>query len=439
MKEGRERPRRWLPVVGVAVLAALILGGVGLARREAGETPGPSGLTSREEVAVTVEPVTPRAIRRVVAAVGSLYGQEEITISSKVDGRVARVHYDIGDVVRPGELLLEIDPTDYQLAVAEGRRALDLELARVGLKELPRTEVNVAHLPSVARAEAQERNTAARFERVRRLGGVVAAEERDLVEKDHAVAQAEYKQALLDAQTALASARYRQAALETALQKLADTRVLAPRIAGAKGGVEFVVCQREVSQGEMVRGTFGMSTTLFKLVIDRTLKLKAMIPERYKGELKQGQTAELEVEAYPGRKFTGTVSRINPAVDRTSRTFSVEIQVNNDDRQLSPGSFAKVAVITGTDSAARTVPEEALVRFAGVTKVFVVQGDKAHEVPVSTGVTLPLRQGGQDRFQVEVQGDLPLGALVVTSGQSHLAEGTPVRIKPQTPAGSSGR
>jgi RND family efflux transporter MFP subunit len=429
MKEGRERPRRWLPIVGVTVLAALILGGVGLARRETGETAGPSAQTPREEVAVTVEPVTPRAIRRVVAAVGSLYGQEEITISSKVDGRVARVHHDIGDVVRPGELLLEIDPTDSQLAVAEARRAVELELARVGLKELPRTEVNVALLPSVARAEAQERNTAARLERVRRLAGVVAAEERDLVEKDHSVARAEYKQALLDAQTALASARYRQAALETALQKLADTRVLAPRVEGAKGPAEFVVCQREVSQGEMVRGTLGMNTVLFKLVVDRPLKLKAMIPEKYKGEIQPGQSAELEVEAFPGRTFTGTVARINPSVDRTSRTFSVEIQVGNDDRRLSPGSFAKVAVITGTDPTARTVPEEALVRFAGVTKVFVVQGDKAHEVPISTGVTLPLRQGGQDRFQVQVQGDLPPGAMVVTSGQSHLAEGTPVRIK----------
>jgi RND family efflux transporter MFP subunit len=429
MKEGRERRRRWLPLVAVAVLAALILGGVGLARRETGEKAGPSAQTPREEVAVTVEPVTPRAIRRVVAAVGSLYGQEEITISSKVDGRVARVHHDIGDVVRPGELLLEIDPTDYQLSVAEARRAVELELARVGLKELPRTEVDVALLPSVARAEAQERNTAARLERVRRLGGVVAAEERDLLEKDHTVARAEYKQALLDAQTALASARYRQAALETALQKFADTRVLAPRVEGAKGPAEFVVSQREVSPGEMVRGSLGMNTVLFKLVVDRPLKLKVMIPEKYKGDVQPGQSAELEVEAYPGRKFTGTVARINPLVDRTSRTFSVEIQVANDDRRLSPGSFAKVAVITGTDSSARTVPEEALVRFAGVTKVFVVQGDKAHEVPVSTGVTLPLRQGGQDRFQVEVQGDLPPGALVVTSGQSHLAEGTPVRIK----------
>jgi RND family efflux transporter MFP subunit len=281
----------------------------------------------------------------------------------------------------------------------------------------------------VARAEAQERNTAARVERVRRLGGVVAAEERDLLEKDHSVARAEYKQALLDAQTALASARYRQAALETALQKLADTRVLAPRVEGTKGPAEFVVCQREVSPGEMVRGSLGMNTVLFKLVVDRSLKLKVMVPEKYKGEVQPGQSAELEVEAYPGRKFTGTVARINPSVDRSSRTFSVEIQVGNDDRRLSPGSFAKVAVITGTDPAARTVPEEALVRFAGVTKVFVVRGDKAHEVPVSTGVTLPLRQGGQDRFQVEVQGDLPPGALVVTSGQSHLAEGTPVRIK----------
>jgi RND family efflux transporter MFP subunit len=261
------------------------------------------------------------------------------------------------------------------------------------------------------------------------LGRVAAPEDRDSAEKDFAVAQAEHNQALLDAQTALASARYRQATLETSLQKLADTNVLVPRVQMSQSGgpAEFVVCQREVAEGEMVRAM--PSTLLFKLAIDRPLKLKAMVPERHKGEVKTGQAAELEVEAFPGQKFTGTVSRISPAVERSSRTFQVEILVANEDRKLSPGSFAKVTLITRIDTTSRTVPEEAIIRFAGVTKLFVVREDKAHEVQVRTGITLPVTQSGQGRFWVEVEGDLPPGSMVVTSGQSRLAEGTPVRVR----------
>ena len=61
--------------------------------------------------------MTARSVRRTVSAVGSLYGRDEVNITPKVEGRVVKIHRDVGDVVRPGDVLLEIDPTDYQLAV----------------------------------------------------------------------------------------------------------------------------------------------------------------------------------------------------------------------------------------------------------------------------------------------------------------------------------
>src|SRR5262249_23038634 len=146
---------------------------------------------------------------------------------------------------------------------------------------------------------------------------------------------------------------------------------------------------------------------LFKLVIDRPLKLQATVPERHKGEVRVGQDAELEVEAYPGQRFAGKVARVNPMVERSSRTFTVEVHVANDDRRLAPGSFAKAAIRTRVDATARTVPEEALVSFAGVTKVFVVRAGKAREVPVRPGVPLDVGGPGKARTWVEVEGDLP--------------------------------
>ena len=94
-----------------------------------------------QPVTVTTELVTTRPVQRTVKIVGSLYGQEEIAVSAKIEGRVTRILHDVGDVVRPGDVLVEIDETDYRLSMNETQRALELELARLGLTELPTKRV----------------------------------------------------------------------------------------------------------------------------------------------------------------------------------------------------------------------------------------------------------------------------------------------------------
>jgi RND family efflux transporter MFP subunit len=430
------RAIRW--TVGLVIAGAAVGGGLLLVGRHGGAAQAPVERPA-VTVAVTLAPVTPRAVQRTVAVVGSLYGRDEIAILPKVDGRVIRIYHDVGDTIRPGEVLLELDPTDYELAAAEARRALELELAKLGLKELPGEAYDVSRLPMVVRAAAQERDAALRRDRVQRLGGVTSDEDRETAEMNWAVAKAGSQQALLDARATLAAARHRQAALDIALQKLKDTKVLVPgaaattapvRLAAADpaDGPEYAVAQRSVSEGEMVYAAPGMATTLYRLIIDRPLKLKATVPERFRGAVKVGQEVRLAVESYPGQEFAGQVARVNPSVDRASRTFQIEVHVPNDDRKLSPGSFAKAQVLTHTGQAP-TVPEEALVTFAGVTKVFVVQGEKAREVQVRTGQVVTVTDQGRPRTWIEVEGELPPGAPVITSGQTQLGDGTPVRVR----------
>lgn len=430
-KGGRWGRAVW-PLVAVAAAAVGVwwVAGRGAFGRATTEAEPKSHKKEPRAIAVTVESVTARPLRRTVAVVGSLYGREEVAVSPKVEGRIVKIHHDVGDAVRPGDLLLEIDPTDYRLAVEENQRALELELAKLGLKELPTTSLDVSVLPSVARAAAQEKNAATRRDRMRRIGGGASAEDRDQADTEHAVARANYQQAILDAEATLAAARHRLASLETSRQRLRDTRIVVPACETGSGPAEFAVCARTVSEGEIVRTMpFGDQQAMFRLVIDRPLKLKATVPERHRGEVKVGQNAELTVEAYPGRLFAGTVSRVNPTVDRTSRTFQVEILVPNAQRQLSAGSFAKVAIVTEADASAQTVPEEAVIDFAGVTKVFTVSDGRAREVKVRIGEALRIDDGPLVRTWVEVDGDLPAGAAVVTSGQSKLADGTPVRVR----------
>jgi RND family efflux transporter MFP subunit len=442
MRSTRRKGVRWL------VLLAILASGVGgVAARHAlsdqrgreGEAPSASEghaeakpAPAAEVIAVTTELPARRKAQRAVEVVGTLHGRDEVEISAKVEGQVIRIHHDIGDVVAPGDLLLEIDPTDYRIAIAEGQRGLELELSRLGLGAMPTSNFDVAQLPSVVRASARAWNAEARLARFNRLGagGAVTIEDRQQAQTDHQVAKAEHQQAILEAQATLASARQREASLETFGQRLKDTKVVVPR--PSDGASEYVVCKREVAEGEMVRSMPGSSTALFQLVIDQPLKLKVTVPERHKGEIRPDQDVDLSVDAYPGERFRGRVARISPSIDRASRTFQVEVTVPNDDRRLSPGAFAKASILTRVDPDALAIPEEALVSFAGVTKVFVLREGKAKEVLVRAGEAAP---GEDQRTWIEVAGDLPGDAPVITSGQTRLADGVAVRLRePRDPA-----
>jgi len=439
------RVMRWLMMamatfVVVAGVAYVLKGGAAHGDRAANSAGG-----ERPAVAVTVAPVTLREVQRSVQIVGTFYGQEEVDVEAKVGGRVVKILHDIGDVVQPGDVLLEIDDTDYRLAAAEAERSMELELAKLGLRELPKEDFDASTLPTVVRAAHEEKNARSKLARRRSMKQFTTGEEMDQMETEFKIAEANHRQAVIEAEATLASVRQRQAALATALERLEETQLRVPqpsaerlkevqyaaRWAGLKpkdpAETEYVVSGRMVSEGEMIHTT--SDATIFHLVMDRPLKLKATVPERYVGEIKVGQRVEVSIEAYPDETFAGVVARMNPTVDRVSRTFQLEVMVANPERRLKSGSFAKASVLTREDPHAATVPEESLVTFAGVTKLFVVSGEQARAVPVEPGVRIEVASGKRVEHWVEVRGELPPGSPVVTSGQTQLADGTAVRLR----------
>jgi membrane fusion protein (multidrug efflux system) len=129
----------------------------------------------------------------------------------------------------------------------------------------------------------------------------------------------------------------------------------------------------------------------------------------------------LKVEAYPNDVFQARIARISPTIDSENRTFEIEAHVANKDHRLQHGSFAKASILTRAADQAVMAPLESLVTFAGVTKLFYLDGETVREVPVSLGV--------RDAGWVEVIGDLPQQGAVVTSGQTQLAAGSKVSIR----------
>jgi len=426
------RNKSWLILGGITVVGAVVLGAAGamnhVGHADSSAAPKrpatPAAAERAAAVSVTIAPVTFRPIQRSVEVVGTFCGQEEVLVTPEVDGRVVRVHHDMGDVVHVGDVLIEIDPTDYRLAVEEAHKALESELAKVGLADLPSGDFDVNLLPSVIRAQNMERNAARNLGRTRQLHErrIVPQEELDQTETDYRVAVANFQQTVMDARAVLAMARHKYALLLTAQKHLRDTQVVVPTPATVpddqRGKVEYSVAQRMVSDGEMARR--GTTTGVFKLVIDQTLKFQAAVPERYVGEVKLGLGVQLQVEAYGDRTFEGVVTRVSPTVDRLSRTFQIEAVVPNKSRELKAGGFAKAAILTRVDPQGKTVPVEALVTMVGVTKVFVVEKGAAHAVLVTPGIS--------GRGWVEVSGSLKSDSQVITSGHNNLAEGTLVTV-----------
>jgi multidrug efflux pump subunit AcrA (membrane-fusion protein) len=267
-------------------------------------------------------------------------------------------------------------------------------------------------------------------------------------------ARLDTKQRLLEAEQTLAAVRHRQAVLETAGKRLRDTRILAPAITvrtppvlapvlepatgsaarvvpaatDADPALAYTVAERFVSEGEIVRA--APPTKLFRLVVDSVLKLKAAVPERYASQVRPGQEVDLAVESLSGRTISGRVARVNPTVDTANRTFEVEVWVPNRERLLKSGSFATASILLGADAGAVTVPEEAIVRYAGVTKLFTVVDDKAVVVPVELGSRLDIAgPAGVVHRWVEVSGSLAVGVPVVTTGHSQLSDGASVRVR----------
>jgi multidrug efflux pump subunit AcrA (membrane-fusion protein) len=384
-------------------------------------------------VPVTVAPVGSVSLKRTVQVVGTLDAFKDVTLAPKVDGRVVRVRKDRGDVVQPGEVLLELDSADYVLDVEVARRALEAELAKLDLKALPPGDIDLEQVTAVAQARAQLDLARRELDRTKTLDsrGIGARADLDAAQTKVTVGEATKRLAETEARATLAHARRLRATLDLAEQRLRDTVIRAPVpdewgawaavVGPGLAPMQYTVANRMVWEGEMVRGM--PEKNVFRLVIAHILKLRVEVPERYGPEVAGGQPVEVRVDAFADRVFAGVVTRVSPTVDTQNRTFQVEVEVPNGEGRfkLKPGGFARADIHTRTDAGVLTVPVESVVSFAGVNKIFVADGEKAKAIEV--------KLGQREKDWVEVIGPVPAGAKVVTSGFSQLVDGSIIRVR----------
>jgi multidrug efflux pump subunit AcrA (membrane-fusion protein) len=395
---------------------------------------------SQQPRAATTVPVVLKAakvmpVQRAVDVVGTLYGEEETVVSAKVPGRIIALYKDVGDKVAPGEPLVQLKQNDYQLAVNKAQLAMEEALAKLGLKELPTKDFDVTKVPTVVRARLQAENAEAKYNRGKQLfeaqPPLMSPQDFADLETAVRVAKSAYEVELLTTRALVAEAHSLKGDVDIAQQRLTDATTKAPSTPEATTELvdtgqapgeahSYVVTARYVNVGELVREI----TPCYRLVDDNPIKLRAQVPERYVANVKVGQKVKASVDAYAGVEFVGKVSRVNPQINLENRMFSVEILIPNDDHRLKPGAFARAAVETHVDPNVIFVPQEAVVSFAGVNKVFTVKDGKAVEVNVEPGEARV-----ENNTYVEIASGLKGGENVVVSGTSKLATGVPVVVK----------
>lgn len=213
--------------------------------------------------------------------------------------------------------------------------------------------------------------------------------------------------------TAKAQMETAQAQINIAKQALADTEIRAPfdgRIAG-----------KPIQPGTVVSSGQG----IVRIIGSTGLYFEGDVPESAVDQVQPGKTTSVKIDALPGRTFVGYVVNVSPVSQDLGRLFQARIQINGDLSGVKPGMFASGEILLKSIPNATVIPSSAVVQRDGKSVVFIVDGNKAHQVPVTTGLS-------QDNY-IQVQG-LVAGQQVVVRGMEDLVDGTPVQAQPQTVA-----
>jgi RND family efflux transporter MFP subunit len=357
-----------------------------------------------------------RRLTQTVTAPGTLAADEQAALSFKVAGRVNEIKVDLGSQVRKGQVIANLETTEFKVRLQQAEAALQQARVRLGLPPLGADDGVEAENTSLARqARAVLEEAKSNRERTVQLvnQGIQSKADLDRVESTFKVAESRYQDAIEEVRNRQAILLQRRSELAIAQQQLIETTLYAP--------FDGAVRERRASLGEYLNSGAPVAT----IVRLHPLRLRVEVPEREAQGIKINQSVRVLVEGDNQQSYSGRVARLSPAFQEQSRTLIIEAEVDNRQGNLRPGSFAKAEIQTTATSDVVMVPVSAIVTFAGIQKVFSVKDGKALEKNVLVGKRLEGQPGSQGDWVV-VEG-LDAGAPVVLS-PGNLVSGQPVSI-----------
>jgi RND family efflux transporter MFP subunit len=330
---------------------------------------------------------------------GTMQAITEAPILARADGYLKRRVADLGDRVNEGQVLAEIDAPELDQQLQQAEAAVEQAQAALGQAEA-----------SLAQGTANRDLARVTAERLKQLNerGIVPQQDRDqsqaqLAAQDANVQAAE--KAIVAQRSSLAAAKANLGRLQTVD---AYRSVKAPF-----GGI---ITQRNVDVGALVSSG---NTLLFRIAQTRTLRTYVNVPQSSVTAVHVGQDASLTLSDFPGRSFAGKVARTARALDPSSRTMLVEVDVPNGDGALFPGSFAEVELIGSRGNPPIVVPASALVYRSDGAQLAVVRADNTiHLQKVAVG-----RDYGD---RLEILGGVEQGTTVVVIAGDIAREGAKI-------------
>ena len=336
---------------------------------------------------------------RVTKVQGGLFANEITTIAAKVPGRVVEVNCDLGDLVQADQMLVKIDQREYELLAAQAEAQLTQARSAIGLKAGdPVEKLNPMNAPPVREARAVLDEAKQSVERLKKLfsQGAVVATDLESATALESVADARFNSSLNSVREKIALVGVQTALRALAEQRLSDTSITAP----FKGRIQ----NRTVAIGSYV----NVGQPILELVRTDVLRYRASIPERFAPKIKLGQKVKLLLHGEPAREVN--ITRISPALDSVSRSLMFEAAVPNEDGALRSGSFSQADVVLDEQSQAVAIPLSAMVRFAGVQKVWKVVDGTVKEAVVEVGE--------ENKNFVEIRNGLREGDTILLDGRS---------------------
>jgi len=367
----------------------------------------PAG-TATAAVQTTTMPAAERTLSRFVTVTGTLTAEEEAEVAAETAGRIVATPIERGTRVQAGGVLVRISDVEVEAQVREADANAAQIAARLGLAGGATFEIE--RVPEVANARAAQAQSEADFNRAQMLFDrkLLAQSEYDKSRTQADASRRQYETARNTAEQQYQSLMAARARLALAKKAFDDTVVRSP--------FDGVVGQRLVSVGDYVtRGTKVAS-------VMRTgpLRVELTVPEQSISSIAVGREVTLEVDAYPGKSFTGKVRYVSPAVKADSRSLVIEAVVENPGGVLKPGFFASARIENALPTPALLVPKTAVRNVAGTDRVFVSTGDRVEERIVTIGQLV--------NNEVEITSGLQKGDVVATSNVDKLEDGVRIAV-----------
>lgn len=315
-------------------------------------------------IKVALAPVTRANIAQAFAGVGELEAIRQVQVAAEVSGRVSTIAFVSGQVVKAGQVLVRLNDAPEQA--------------------------------EQLRLQAQWRNAESVHARLQKLVAVNAATQEQL------------EQALAARDTASAELQR--------IQAVRAQKIIRAPFAGVLG-------IRKVHEGQYLKA----ADAIVSLIDSSALYVNFSLDEQTGAQLHPGQKVGVQVDAYPGRRFSASINALDPLIAR-SRMVQVQARVRNPDGVLKAGMYASIRVERQQDGSALTVPETAVTYTAYGETVFVAHADPHRQLTVKrVAVTVGERQNGR----VEITAGLREHDQVVTSGQLKLSDGVAVQAVSQ--------